>query len=59
MEGIEDALDLLARLRRSGSDWRKLQDADVLLELDVRAVLGKRYDELGRQVMEVLTRGRR
>jgi hypothetical protein len=54
MDGIDDALDLLARLRKSGSDWRSLQDADVLLELDVRAVLGKRYDELGAQVISVL-----
>jgi hypothetical protein len=58
IEGIEEALDLLARLRKSGSDWRKIQDADVLLDLDVRSVLGNRYDEFGRQVMDVLTRGR-
>ena len=59
MDGIDDALDLLARLRKSGSDWRALQDADILLDLDVRAVLGKRYDELGPQVINALTRGRR
>jgi hypothetical protein len=59
MDGIDEALDLLARLRKSGSDWRSLQDADTLLELDVRAVLGKRYDELGPEVIAVLTRGRR
>jgi hypothetical protein len=57
--GIEEALDLLARLRKSGSDWRKLQDVGVLLELDVRTVLGNRYDELGRQVIDALTRGGR
>jgi hypothetical protein len=58
IEGIDEALDLLARLRKSGSDWRKIQDADVLLDLDVRSVLGNRYDELGRQVMDVLKHGR-
>ncbi|HVT40992.1 MAG TPA: hypothetical protein VHE78_18290 [Gemmatimonadaceae bacterium] len=59
VDALDDALDLLARLRKSGSDWRSLQDPDVLLELDVRAVLGKRYDELGPQVIRALTRGRR
>jgi hypothetical protein len=36
-----------------------LQDVGVLLELDVRTVLGNRYDELGRQVIDALTRGGR
>lgn len=55
IERLDDALDLVSRLRKSQADWRTLQDAEFLLDQDVRSMLGDRYEDLGAGVIEILS----
>jgi hypothetical protein len=43
---LNDATGVLTRLHSAKAAWRARQPADTLLDLDLRAILGKRYDEL-------------
>ena len=47
VENVDDAVRLLTRLRDSVRAWRAEQPPLALLEQDVRAVLQRKYDELG------------
>jgi hypothetical protein len=44
---LDEATSLLTRLQAAKAKWRAAQPADALLDLDLRAILRERYDELG------------
>lgn len=49
---LDDATDLLARMRRTIQAWRAAQPADRLLTQDLELILGPRFLELGPKVLQ-------
>jgi hypothetical protein len=57
VETVNDATALLARLREGAATWRAEQSQAALLEQDLRAILGDRYDRVAPRVRQALARG--
>lgn len=53
VQSAEEGSELVRRLRAAVTKWRAAQPPAVLLEGDVRRLLGDRYDELGPGVLRV------
>ena len=53
---LEEATAVLARLRTASARWRAAQPPVTLLEHDLHEILGKRYADLGRPLIERMTR---
>ena len=47
---IDDAFALMRGLSNSNAKWRREQDSEQLLEWDLRAVLGARYEEFAEDI---------
>ncbi len=55
VEGIDEAVALVARLRETTARWRASQPRKALLEEDVRSLLQERFMDLGRPLIELMT----
>jgi hypothetical protein len=57
VETADDATALLARLRESTATWRAAQPQAALLEQDLHAILGNRYEQFAPGVRQALAAG--
>lgn len=56
VQTLDEATTMVDRLRTHIQDWRRQQDRDQLIELDLRRVLGAQYDRVGPSVARRLRR---